>query len=76
MAKQAMAHAYAANGKRPKESKIFDAKKAHRRIEQGFDNWKESNSGPNRKAMRKLIDAFKGFNPTSASKGIRYEKGG
>lgn len=59
MAKEAMAHAYASNAKRPKERRIFDADKARKNLENGG----LVNNDDDIQEMLELNKLFKGFNP-------------
>ncbi|MED4820479.1 hypothetical protein P9654_11545 [Bacillus atrophaeus] len=68
MAKNAMFHRYAMNEKRPKESKMFDAKKAIRELERNItsnDNkWRESNVnelGAKAKGVQRFNDTIRKY---------------
>ncbi|KKB72491.1 hypothetical protein EQZ20_16695 [Bacillus glycinifermentans] len=66
MARNAMFHRYALNEKRPKESKMFDARKAKRELERDItgdaNNWRSSNVnelGSKAKAVQRFNDAIR-----------------
>lgn len=68
LARNAMFHRYALNEKRPKESKMFDARKARRELERSLtseeNKWRESDVNklsPRAKGVQMLNDAVRSY---------------
>ncbi|MCY8110093.1 MULTISPECIES: hypothetical protein [Bacillus] len=68
LARNAMFHRYALNEKRPKESKMFDARKARRELERSLtseeNKWRESDInklGSRAKGVQMLNDAVRSY---------------
>ncbi|MCM3108767.1 hypothetical protein M3578_19390 [Bacillus velezensis] len=66
MARNAMFHRYAMNEKRPKETKMFDAKKARRQLERNItgdnDKWRKSDVnelGKRAKGVQRFNDTIR-----------------
>lgn len=66
MAKTAMAHRYATNAKRAKETSIFNAAKTRRMLEKGF---KGSVAHAEKQTFKRMKQALKDFTPTFIKKG-------
>ena len=63
-----MFNAYAANAKRARVKKMFDADKARKKIERNDMNWKQSRQTSKWEIAKMATEALKGFVPSFTPK--------